>query len=377
MKFTEQKREKMKKARIKFIESIYDFEFVEPYLDLQINNGSRHRKYKFMTLREFKELKIDQRKTIKELHKEGYSLQILKFCSRFFQGMIKLSKDQLEKEYKIRDLNYISKKYKIDRGDMACLRQLYGINSTSGKYFKRIAEEKILTQRQFEILYGTMLGDACSSKEKRIRFCHGDCQRKYIFWKFDEFKEHCNPSVLKASRSISKKYKLDNICWRFKTKCHTEFEKCSKLFYQSGNKEVYKEVIEYLSSLSIAVWFMDDGYTNFNYKSREKTKGNIIPQIFFCTDSFSVKSCQLLIDCLKNKFNINSRLRKVKKLKNGTIPYNIIINKESAYDFFDLISPHIIPSMLYKIDYEEYKIWRKKKELLKEAENEKLLLTSE
>ena len=35
--------------------------------------------------------------------------------------------------------------------------------------------------------------------------------------------------------------------------------------------------------------------------------------------------------------------------------YLIGDNKESKNDFFSLIRPHIIPSMLYKVDYKEYK----------------------
>ena len=70
--------------------------------------------------------------------------------------MIKLDKKTLKEEYKNSNLDIISKKYKIDRGDLACLRQLYNIQSTSGQYFKRMTQEKPLTKRQIEILYGTM-----------------------------------------------------------------------------------------------------------------------------------------------------------------------------------------------------------------------------
>jgi hypothetical protein len=356
MLFTEQHNQKIKEARLRFVKSKYKWDIVEPYLDIKINNGARNRKCKFITLREFKELKVDAGKTIKELVKEGYSAMLLRFYSKFCQGMIKLTKEELEEEYKINDLEYIAKKYKVDRGDIACLRQLYNIKSTSGMYFKRVREEKPLTSRQIEILYGTMLGDACGDSGRRISFKHGDCQKEYIFWKFDEFQEHCNPLALKVHRSSNKEsYSYNMVSWMFRTKFHTEFEKCINYFYKDGKKEVCKEIVEHLTPLSVAVWYQDDGTTNFSHKRIEKTGHNITPVMSFCTDSFSEESCQILVNCLKNKFNIDSRLTKVKKLTDGTVPFNIYIKSTSAYDFLSLIRPHIIPSMLYKVDYEEYK----------------------
>jgi len=355
MKFSETHRNNIKQSKLNFAKSNYHWETVEPYLDIEIKNGSRNRKHKFITLREFKRLRTETNKTIKELSKMGYSRQILGFYSRFCQGKISISKSILEEEYKKNNLDFISKKYKIDRGDLACLRQLYGINSTSGPYFKRLEREKPFSQRQKEIIYGSLLGDACCINNKRLSFKHGDCQREYIFWKFDELKEHCSEKSLKAYRNISEKYNLDSVCWQFRTLFNSDCTPVFNQFYGEGKKQVTKEIIENLTLLSIAVWYMDDGSTNFNYKEKERTGYNIKPVPSFCTDSFSIESCELLSKFLKNKFGISNRLRKTKKLKNGDIPYNIIINKESFDDFISLIEPYIIPSMKYKIDYETYK----------------------
>jgi len=355
MIFTENHKQNIKKSRLDYIRSKYKWDLVEPYLDVEIKNGERNRKHRFITLREFKRLKVDQNKSIKDVEKEGYSRYILGFCSRFCKGMIKLTKEKLEEEYRIIDLDKISKKYSIDRGDLACLRQLYGIKSMSGPYFKRLEREKPLSKRQIEILYGTMMGDACGIGGRRISFKHGDCQKEYIFWKFDEFEEHCTPFSIKVYWNKNEKYKLDSIAWQFRTRFNSEFEKCINQFYKNGKKEIREEIVEHLTPLSLAVWFMDDGTTNYSHNRRLKTGYNIAPIMSFCTDAFSIESCNILIKCLDEKFGIKSRLRKVKKLKDGTTPYNIYINAASAHDFLSLIRQYIIPSMMYKVDYEEYK----------------------
>ncbi len=56
--------------------------------------------------------------------------------------------------------------------------------------------------------------------------------------------------------------------------------------------------------------------------------------------------------------------------------YRVVIHNNSIENFINLIHPYIIPSMLYKIDYEEYKKWRKKRELLKESQNKPNLIMS-
>ena len=49
MSFTEQQKQNMRNSKLNFYKSKYKWDFVEPYLDIQFNNGSRNRKQKFIT----------------------------------------------------------------------------------------------------------------------------------------------------------------------------------------------------------------------------------------------------------------------------------------------------------------------------------------
>ena len=88
-----------------------------------------------------------------------------------------------------------------------------------------------------------------------------------------------------------------------------------------------------ISNLNLAYWFMDDGSNKWKNK---------VLSIRFCTDSYSELEINLLINILKNKFDLNvtKTISKNKwRLYIGTGDYDKVKK---------LIYPHLIPSMLYK-----------------------------
>jgi len=337
----------------------YKWELAEPYMDKCLGAGRHNQKLKYITFREFKELALDGY-NVKSIVKLGYSPHIANFICRFLKGNIKLSKEQLEKEYKTEPLNDICIKHDIRRGDIACLRQMYDIKPLSGLYFERVKKEEPLTQRQKEILYGSMLGDAGRKSTHRIKFVHGGPQRDYLFWKYEQFKNVA--STPKGTPNVNKIYKEDHITWSFYINSNSDVTVCNELFYQGKQKEVYKEIKQYISPLAVAVWYSDDGDTAWNYQRRTKNPHvNYSPVFAFCTESFSTKSCEILCDILYSKFDIKSRIKpRIRNKKGITKSYNrIIIENKSNDDFIALIRPHMLPTFLRKIDYQEYLKWRK------------------
>ena len=85
---------------------------------------------------------------------------------------------------------------------------------------------------------------------------------------------------------------------------------------------------------------MDDGTTNF-FDSRTKSGMRCTPEVQLCTDSFSKESCDLIIEWFKEKWDIDSHYRESRG--------RVILKSTSVYAFFDLVRPHIIDSMRYKI----------------------------
>ena len=87
---------------------------------------------------------------------------------------------------------------------------------------------------------------------------------------------------------------------------------------------------------------MDDG--SFN-----KSKGSLV----LCTDSYCKEDVLYLISILKTKFNLLAALFTTNQprveTRNSKIYYRIRINKSSMPTLINLVKPHIIPSMLYKL----------------------------
>jgi hypothetical protein len=106
------------------------------------------------------------------------------------------------------------------------------------------------------------------------------------------------------------------------------FRTWRKIFYPKGKKVFPKIFEKYISALSIAVWYMDDG----NYSEGRNIK--------IATDGFDLTSRMKIKSMLSRKFNIDSTLHQSGKLR---------ISAKSIKRFFDLIRPFIHFSMLYKI----------------------------
>ena len=83
--------------------------------------------------------------------------------------------------------------------------------------------------------------------------------------------------------------------------------------------------------IALAYWFMDDG-TN---------SGQI------ATNCFSFEEVKLLSNWLENKFGIITTIHK------NLRDYTLYIVASSRFEFENLISPYIIPSMKYKLKFSE------------------------
>ncbi len=192
-----------------------------------------------------------------------------------------------------------------------------------------------LSCRQKEILIGTLLGDAHleeNGNNVRLRIDHKENQEKYLRWKYLEFEDlTCgNPRLIKETdKRTGRVYGR----WHFSTYSLDLFNVYRKMFYRDGKKVIPKNINKLMnSSLSLAVWFMDDGH------KRTDCNG-----LRLSTDSFRFQEQKLLQECLKNNFEIESKLHKKRK------SWNIYIPSSEAKKFCEIIKPFIISGMDYKL----------------------------
>ena len=180
-----------------------------------------------------------------------------------------------------------------------------------------------VSDRQVEILVGCLLGDAYLTKLGKIQIEQSDKQENYIEWKHLELAS-ISYSGLKEVVRYDKKDNRVTKSLRFWTRQY--FRVWRDKFYRDNNKVFPEDLSKWITPLSIAVWYMDDGCC---YKS----------DCTFSTDCFDLKSKRQLVKILES-FNIKTIIRSNGKLR---------IRSQSLSKFFGLIRPYIHQSMLYKL----------------------------
>lgn len=196
----------------------------------------------------------------------------------------------------------------------------------------RILQKRLaLTSFQKEILIGTILGDGCLAvnahgRNFRLHVEHMAKHHTYVQWKYQIFKEWTLSPPIFLDRTNS---------WKFRTISHPSFTELHKMFYRDRKKIIPEEIDNLLkSSLSLAVWFMDDGALGPHKKG-----------LTLNTQSFSKKDNQKLMNCLKKNFQLNVTLHRDKN------NWRIYILPSSTTQFRELTGKLILPEFKYKISY--------------------------
>lgn len=123
----------------------------------------------------------------------------------------------------------------------------------------------------------------------------------------------------------------DYTFYYFITRSLPFFTELEALFYQKLDsrriKVVPANIMELLTPVSLAYWFMDDG--------------NALGKGFqLNTNAFAKADLELLVNVLTNKFGLNCTIQSRNR---------IYITVKSAAKFIQLIEPYIVDSMRYKI----------------------------
>jgi recombination protein RecA len=243
--------------------------------------------------------------------------------------LIDLYINQLKTSYQI------AKIFNINRTTICSYLKKYGIKiNTKQRRFCSVKNQGF-NQEQKDMIVGTVLGDGCISphgrKNKSYRLIVGHCekQKDFLLWK----KSILGNLVNTVSQRKDKR--KNSIMYNFATITHDEFGFYRDLFYKDNKKIIKNELIQYLSPLSLAVWFLDDGslYKNVNMR--------------IATDSFSKDENEKLQFMLKVKFDIDSKIHEYKRLNNKY--YYMSFNKNNSIKMTEIITPYVVDNMKYKL----------------------------
>lgn len=190
-----------------------------------------------------------------------------------------------------------------------------------------------LTARQEDILVGKLLGDGCleqNGRFVRLRIDHGAIQEKYVLWLYEEFQSMANKPYKISVVDKRNSHVYDH--WRFTTNSLPVLDKWRKLFYLGGKKIVPKNIHTLLTPLSLAIWYMDDGFR------RSDCRG-----LYLCTSAYTQGEQYLLQDALRRRFSIQTALHYARK------NVRIYIPSSQVDKFCNIVQSYMLSIFQYKL----------------------------
>ena len=192
-----------------------------------------------------------------------------------------------------------------------------------------------LSREQKSILFGIILGDGylqkTGKKNARLRLEHGGRQKEYLLWKVKKLGKlfQGKPKYLERVHPISKRrYSY----WRHQSQSTPYLRKLREIFYPDGKKRIPEDLERYLTPMTLAVWYMDDGY----YYSRDRCS-------YLYLGNVSRKEAEIVAQTFFRKFNISSRVKQKKK------GYAIYFSPRETQKLKNLIKDYILPQFNYKL----------------------------
>ena len=208
---------------------------------------------------------------------------------------------------------------------------------------------KSFTTSQKDYLYGSLLGDDSlrfGNKRKYpfLQVIHSSKFYDYVEWKHQVWKPLVPGGIKQGfSKLGKKKFSIH----RFYTAAHPDFLPFYKLIYKkSDHKAVSSEWLDQLTPLSLAVWFMDDGYFR-----RERNR------IHYYGFAFGHEGNKLIKKYFADKWKLKANLGHQKKKKN--LGWFIWFNTENSIKLSKIIAPHMLPVFDYKINRTAELRWHK------------------
>ena len=203
------------------------------------------------------------------------------------------------------------------------------------------AEPHRLSDRQFQVVLGSLMGDGNLSPNRRdrngvrFRLGHGAKQTEYLEWK--------TALMGNIKHSVSENAK------GAKFVDFTPLPELAELrravYLGDGKKFLSEQYLKALTPLALAIWYMDDG--SFTVRSKglqDRTTGGS-GRIEICVEAMSEGSRVRLRDYLRDTHGLDVRLR----LSGAAGKAVLVFSTAATAKFQELVAPYIAPSMEYKL----------------------------
>ncbi len=213
---------------------------------------------------------------------------------------------------------------------------------------KSLWENVIVTDELKSVIAGIYLGDASITKPNVgnhpcLEYGHAADQGNFVRLVYMLLGKLMHGRHINV-KAPNKQRPNDDTFYRFRAIAHPFFDELRSNYVEgfypdkSALKRLGNNILDNLTPLSLALWYMDDGcFTDFS-QSGIKVK--------FCTEGFHIDDIKLLSKCLLDKFGIDTYSQSNNKhLLTGHVLY---VQEKSIEKLEELIVPYFIKCMRSK-----------------------------
>lgn len=186
-------------------------------------------------------------------------------------------------------------------------------------------------------ILGVMLGDGHLTSIGSGTIMHCAAQKDYLDWKISYLRSlgvQCSDASFKDNNGFPAYRTYINV------------SKCGKLFrrilYKNGRKHIYqRKLLNRLSAIHIAIWYMDDGGL-----SQKKENGIVTANDLILNTHTTKENNQILIDYFNEVWSV----RFTQVLNRGH--YRLRCGTKEARKFLNIVREYVcqIPSMAHKLN---------------------------
>lgn len=202
--------------------------------------------------------------------------------------------------------------------------------------------KKKLSKEQKSLLIGLLIGDGTISSNYVFKLSHSAEQKEYLEWKVNLLNKLGikNNGIKKYISTCG--YNIGKEVLYSQMSVIPTIKALRKTVY-IPKKTITRRLLNWLTPLEIAIWYMDDGHINVNTSKQRSSIQHTI-KIATCVDESTI---EMIIQYFLDVWNI-----KFRKFPEGKEIFSLASSSEEDYSkFVNLVKPFVeqVPSMLYKI----------------------------
>jgi recombination protein RecA len=203
------------------------------------------------------------------------------------------------------------------------------------------AETHRLSDQQFQVVLGSLLGDGNLSPNRRdrngvrLRLGHAARQHDYLDWKVSLL-----DNIAHSTRVDARGAKFVDF-----TPLPELGELQKAVYFGDGKKHISEEFLKALTPLALAIWYMDDGSFSLRSEGLQRRTAGGSGRIEICVEAMSEGSRTRLRDYLRDSHGLDVRLRLAGRRRKAVL----VFSTEASARFQEIVAPFVHSSMYYKL----------------------------